>query len=402
MIRMNMKTSLLAASLLAVSLAWGGATRAEVLWTRTICAEEGRYIGWPTVCRLKNGDVLAVFSGDRGHHICPWGKVQMVRSRDDGETWGPPVTVVDTICDDRDAGIVQLPNGDVVVAWFTSKAWMEDWVPTFSWYGFSAAQQEAIRNWKATLDPKVHESLIGSWLVRSPDNGYTWERPVKLRDYYQSPHGPILLRDGSLLEIGNLIAEDKSAKIGVSKSTDGGRTWRLLQEEIPAENGAEKLPDTFYEPHVAELPDGTLVGLVRSHLDDGKPSVKGHGYLRITFSRDGGRTWTPMAKTPMLGYPAHLLVLPDGRLLSVYSRRIAPPGWGEFACVSEDGGKTWDAENEIVLTAASSNDLGYPSSCLLSNGDLLTVYYQRPEPNVLPVLMATKWRLAPRTSAAGK
>ena len=35
--------------------------RAVVKWVRPICVETNRYIGWPSVCRLKNGDVLAVF-----------------------------------------------------------------------------------------------------------------------------------------------------------------------------------------------------------------------------------------------------------------------------------------------------------------------------------------------------
>jgi len=61
--------------------------RAEILCTKPVCKEPGRYCGWPTVCRAKNGDLLVVFSGDRDEHLCPWGKVQMVRSSDGGKTW---------------------------------------------------------------------------------------------------------------------------------------------------------------------------------------------------------------------------------------------------------------------------------------------------------------------------
>ena len=43
--------------------------RAEIKWVREICVEKDRYIGWPTVCRLANGDLLAVFSGDAS--ACP-------------------------------------------------------------------------------------------------------------------------------------------------------------------------------------------------------------------------------------------------------------------------------------------------------------------------------------------
>lgn len=40
-------------------------------------------------------------------------------------------------------------------------------------------------------------------------------------------------------------------------------------------------------------------------------------------------------------------------------------------------------------------DLGYPSTCLLPDGSLLTVYYQqqRPVRSELPCLMATRWRI---------
>ena len=54
--------------------------RAEIIWTKPLCKEPGRYIGWPTVCRAKDGDLIAVFSGDRDEHVCPWGKSQLIRS----------------------------------------------------------------------------------------------------------------------------------------------------------------------------------------------------------------------------------------------------------------------------------------------------------------------------------
>ena len=97
--------------------------RAELLWTKVLCKEEGRYIGWPSVCRAPNGDLLAVFSGDRDAHVCPWGKVQMVRSTDGGTTWSKPVNICNTILDDRDAGIITLDDGALVMAWFTSIAY---------------------------------------------------------------------------------------------------------------------------------------------------------------------------------------------------------------------------------------------------------------------------------------
>jgi len=46
-----------------------------------------------------------------------------------------------------------------------------------------------------------------------------------------------------------------------------------------------------------------------------------------------------------------------------------------------------------MLQPSSNDDLGYPASCLLPGGDLLTVYYQKRAPKEKPVLMATRWRV---------
>ena len=350
--------------------------RAEVKWAREICVEDGRYIGWPTVCRLQNGDLMAVFSGDRDAHVCPWGKVQMIRSSDDGETWSKPVTIANGPLDDRDSGIVQMPDGEIIVTYFTSTYWTR---PEFL---------KQHREWARHLEkipPDVLKAAEGDFLLRSRDNGKTWTAPEKLdANYTQTPHGPILLRDGALLQIGRTHVNGKVA-IRVSRSDDRGKSWRMLCPSIPDSDGENNgVSQIFCEPHVVECADGTLVGLVRYHGPD--------NCMRGTLSHDGGRTWTPMAKTPMLGLPPHLIALPDGKLVAVYGRRFGDPGFGEFACISDDNGKTWDGANEVMLMPATSGDLGYPASTLLPNGDIVTVYYQR-QGKKGTILMATKWRV---------
>ena len=369
-------------------------TRAEIKWVKPICVEKDRYIGWPTVCRLANGDILAVFSGDRDGHICPWGKVQMVRSTDDGETWSAPVTIANGILDDRDAGIVQLPDGEIVVTWFTSVAYRMPGI---------LAKHPEYRRHDEKLDPEAVKAAMGYFLSRSRDTGKTWSKPEKLKNCEQTPHGPIVLKDGSLLQIGrrtviaNATATGRYRRtiITVSRSTDAGRTWTVLCPEIPDRDGENSKPFMFHEPHVVELADGTLVGMVRYHGDDGRKGLAkdGNGYMRQTVSTDGGKTWTPMAKTGMLGLPPHLIRLADGKLVCVYGRRLATPGFGEFAAISDDGGKTWDVANEISLAPSYCGDLGYPASCVLANGDILTVFYQSPGLGENQCLMATKWRV---------
>ena len=94
-----------------------------------------------------------------------------------------------------------------------------------------------------------------------------------------------------------------------------------------------------------------------------------------------------------MGKPPHLLRLADGRLLVTYGYRHEP--YGERACLSHDGGRTWDYAHELILRDdAPTGDLGYPATTQLDDGTLLTVYYQQERAGEMTCLMTTHWRLA--------
>lgn len=364
---------------------WGAPVqqkRAELLWTKVLCKEPGRYIGWPTVCARKDGELLAVFSGDRDEHVCPFGKVQMVRSSDQGTTWTPPANISNTPLDDRDSGIVELSNGDLVVSWFTSVAYqasirdrskLTPGSPRFYWW---------LHDEKLT--PAEKKEGLGYFTIRSSDGGKTWEAPV--RSPGTAPHGPIVLKDGRLLFVGITYSEhfglynSDRAEISVAESRDQGRSWQRIGA-IGLPEG-EKMSD-FHEPHAVETSDGRIVAQVRYH-------GKG-GCLRQAESNDGGKTWTVAQPTQLAGYPPHLIRLRDGKLVTVYGRRFG--AFGEYACVSADQGRTWDVANEIKLASHFDGDLGYPASAQLPDGSILTVYYQADKKGEKTCLMGTRWRL---------
>jgi Neuraminidase (sialidase) len=96
--------------------------------------------------------------------------------------------------------------------------------------------------------------------------------------------------------------------------------------------------------------------------------------MRVSFSKDQGKTWSKPVKTKLKGYPQHLLQLKDGRILATYGYRYQP--FGIRASISKDGGKTWDLDNEIVIRSGGINcDLGYPVSIEMEDGKILSVYY---------------------------
>jgi hypothetical protein len=80
----------------------------------------------------------------------------------------------------------------------------------------------------------------------------------------------------------------------------------------------------------------------------------------------------------MVGHPADIIQLADGRLLCTYGIRTsvhARPA-GIRACFSSDNGKTWDIKTEVQLRNDFLNlDIGYPESIQMPDGNVMTVYY---------------------------
>jgi sialidase-1 len=356
-----------------------------------IAKQPGRYIGWPTVCRKRNGELLAVFSGDRSQHVCPWGKVQLVRSYDSGKTWTEPVSICNTPLDDRDAGILETAKGTLVVAWFTSLAFESSMKSSWLKGLEGGAVLEQWRLHAEKLTPEIRQKWLGYWTRRSEDNGKTWGEPVQTAG--SAPHGGIELADGRLLYVGRRNPHRKDSELTVEESRDDGRSWQQIGSVAvdPGDSARD-----FHEPHVVEAADGTLVAMFRHHWSDPKTRKRDgrKDYLRQSISTDGGKSWTVAKASPLLGYPPHLIRLKNDAIVCVYGRRTSP--YGQYACASWDNGKTWDTENEIKLASAMNSDLGYPASTQLEDSSILTVYYQIHQAGEKTCLMGTRWSLKGR------
>ena len=343
---------------------------ATIISKKIICKEPGRYSAWPTITKTKKGDLLVVFSGDRDKHVCPWGKIEMIRSSDEGKTWTDPQIIIDTPIDDRDPGIMETKEGTLLVSWNG----------TMSFDGYRGSDRYA--DHAKTISPEVRQRWTRQWIMRSVDGGKTWEDPIKKDSF--AIHGPTQLKDGRLLYLTTLPAPQVTLR--AFTSTDDGKTWHILSETALAQHHAPGI--VFYEPHVVETDSGKLVCLIRTSSTD----KTFRRFLCQTDSLDGGRTWTEGHETPMLGYPPHVIELRNGWLMAAYGRRKPP--YGQRACISRDQGKTWDIENEIVLSHAPNDDLGYPASVQLDDGSILTVYYEEVAGSKEePCIHSTHWKL---------
>ncbi len=368
---------------LALAAPCSAADHAQVSEVKTISLQPDLYAGWPTLARQQNGTLLLVASGGRHGHVCPFGRVEMMTSHDDGKSWTFPRTILDTALDDRDAGILETPKGTLLATTFTSIGYEMQMDLLKAGKKTSYVNEKTLPSWIAAqnrLSPEERKAQLGEWIVRSTDNGRSWSPQIPT--VVNSPHGPTALADGRLLYVGKQLWTDEK-RIGASESTDDGLTWRWLSE-IPARKGDNPAVD-YHELHAVQAKDGRIIAQIRHH---GTANTK---ETLQTESEDGGKTWTEPHSIGVWGYPSHLMKLRDGNLLMTYGYRRAPIG--NQARISRDSGRTWSAPL-VIYKDATSGDLGYPSTVELADGSLLTVWYERLKDSASAVLRQAHWTIS--------
>lgn len=359
---------------------------AKIHDTRVISKTPDLYCGWPTVTRRSSGQLVVVWSGGREQHVCPFGRVDMMRSDDNGNTWTWPRTLLDGAIDDRDAGVVETAKGSLLVTTFTSLAYesyeLKRAIEAQESSSEKAWPQEKLARWMSVhnrLTPEQRQAELGQWVIRSTDGGITWS--ARSPTIVNSPHGPIQLADGRLLYAGKELWTE-SKRVGVCHSEDDGQTWKWLAE-IPVRDGDQG--KNYHELHAVETEEGKLVVHIRNHNTANK------GETLQVESIDGGKNWTVPRPIGVWGLPSFLTRLRDGRLLMSYGYRRKP--FGNQVRVSEDGGQNW-SEAITISADGMGSDLGYPSTVELDDGSLLTVWYERMRDSGQAVLRQAKWSLA--------
>lgn len=308
---------------------------------------------FPTVERLRNGDLLVVYY-DATSHTGPDGRIAMTRSRDNGRTWSAPTVALDTPLDDRDPSLVELADGTLLMSFFKTD-WSTEPLPTPG----------------------------GVWTTRSRDGGRGWSEPVRARsavygegDWTIPPSGyatPWVATSAKVLELpdrtlllpvyGNTPGDSRSS-ITLFRSRDGGRTWPPSQE-IPV--AGHPPGNAFTEPALALLGDGSIQLTIRT---------LNVGYW--TTSRDGGRTWTtPTTDTRYHEQASDLLPVREG------GRRLMLHTWGDTSgsfgpgrptvgqAILPDGTRL---APKLIYTSGA-HDESYPSSVQVGPGTFFTVFY---------------------------
>ena len=347
------------------------------------------YNAWPTVAKDENGVLYVVFSGNRLNHIDLFSKTYLVKSFDGGENWSLPTVVNDSLLDDRDAGICYLGGGRFAISYFCPDAeyYLGIWNTHMLQFMSSAEKIMALGAAERFHEVPQTEDDYGSFIRVTDDAFVTVGEPVKVP--VSAPHGPILLRDGSIGYLGKAMFPKNECipkeSLYYFKSEDGGKTF-IKKGSIPIPKDMKN--EQFHEPHMVDLGGGRLFGAYRTH-DEKDPRFT----VYFTSSEDGGETWETLRPSGLCGSPPHLLLLSDGRILLTYARR-EKPNRIEVA-ISGNGGKTFG--EPIVLEEfpqhAYAGDFGYPASAELKDGSIITVYYAVADGDKKPSIFYTKWEI---------
>ncbi len=278
-----------------------------------ICRDRGYF---PVLTSVGGDEILAVVRAGAGH-VGVTGRLEAIRSVDGGRTWEAPVVIVDSGADDRNPAVGVAPDGTVVLAYHVQGSYGEDgsWMPQLRRVQMRQTRsRDGGRTWQKSepLDfPGMEKHspfgrnvalpggtmllpLYGSdspsgddagdcaYILRSDDNGRTWDRPSLIADGYNET---ALLSTGDGVLVAAMRSVHEGGLISVCRSTDGGDTW---DAPLEVTGGRE---------HPADLTllsnDWILMVYGVRHDPFG---------VQARVSKDGGRRWSgPMIVCDDLG-----------------------------------------------------------------------------------------------------
>jgi len=314
------------------------------------------FVGWSGVTRLRSGRWLVTFTSGLWHATFPWtpeiardpacrqqfdewaaiglpdlpaprgGRAHVMHSDDVGQTWSRPATLVDTDRDDRHPTILELADGTLFCSWFASR----------------------------------YPRVTNAWYMLSSDGGATWTSPLDPAGEPQEGGfgngSAILLEDGTVLWAISGAFGDASglARVRIFRSRDHAASFEVIAE-VAADHD-------LHEPTLAALPDGRLVLASRREGD-------------MTWSSDGGHTWSMSESIGWGLYDPHLLSLSNG-VLALFAGSYH--AGGIRALLSPDGGHTWHGpgrrDDNPYGYSVDPEVYGYCHPMLLEDGTAYVAY----------------------------
>ncbi len=269
--------------------------------------------------------------------------------------------------------ITECPNGDLLAVWFSTvlegatelcnaasrlRFGQSEWEEASPFWDGQDINDHAPKLWWDG-DQTIYHLANGHSenIVRtSTDNGTTWSKAQPIYPQGETGAGMIRTREGALI-----ITQD----VGVSlhKSSDNGKSWTSVGARHPNDDvrpGGKGSRHAGIHAPVVELADGRLMTIGRPH--PAQVAVFG-GKALLSFSRDQGETWTYAASefpaVTSVQRPVMIRLREGPILLCSFTDQVLDfykgnrkgmtlrskdgefTGYGLFAAVSYDEGKTW-------------------------------------------------------------
>jgi len=358
-----------------------------------------------SIIALASGALLLGFNQERGLEHSDSGQSCVTLSKDGGLSWSDPIVVwpFTEHVGNWDCAFAQIGNGDILmhtrVCSFIAPTALKD--HSDQTIGPPPGRPERLKR------------QTGYAMCRSSDEGRSWDRPIPVNTAPMADSGTghyivggsgaghilELPGGGLLMPLHGSLGREWPNKLGETirtftlRSDDGGENWEYWA--TVAYDAANILD--FFEPATTRLSSGRLVCLLRCQARPGRVD-----HLWSAHSDDDGASWSRPERTPIWGFPADLIQLEDGRILTVYGYRRSP--WGVRGCVSDDG-ISWDLADEFAIREGGAGPssmsqywhIGYPTVTQQTDGTVVAAYHEYVEnpgrANPVQAMWVTRFRL---------
>jgi formylglycine-generating enzyme required for sulfatase activity len=278
-------------------------------------------------------------------------------------------------------GICECPNGDLLAVWYSCseepgselnnvasrlRPGSNEWEPaSVFWDGVDVNDHGPKIWWDG--DRTIYHFARG-WtenIVRkSTDNGATWSKAEKLFPVGEFGNEVLRTKAGHLI----LTLDAQSASLVISP--DGGKTWTYTDAKAGASDyrdGGRGFRHSGIHAPVVELADGRLMAFSRDN--DEAQQAKYGGRAPFCFTSDEGKTWTyeasPFPAISSVQRPVMIRLREGPILLCTFTDQRRDwdkrqgmkfkdsaggefSGYGMFATLSFDDGKTWPVRRLIT------------------------------------------------------
>ena len=256
--------------------------------------------------------------------------VGLMRSTDDGATWGPMQRILDFDKAEPNSRGNGVGDPTILVDRQTGTAWV------------AALWSRGNRGWNGS-GPGLTPDETGQFvLTKSTDDGVTWSPPINItkqikdprwRLCFEGPGAGIQTTDGTLIFPAQFRDADGTAHSCFIFSRDHGDSWTISPAAIPGNQPTS-------EAQIAELDDGSLLLTMRDESRSGTRAWAQWTWNQAGDAKPQGKWSEPWFTVPDPTCMASLIRHPRGELLfsnpNSATQRIALT-----IRESRDGGRSW-------------------------------------------------------------